>query len=133
MATFVKNTNDNKECETADASLIAGTSWLFAREGMSQRIDYLFIDEAGQVSLADALAMGTAARNIVLLGDPQQLPQVTQGVHPRKSGCSVLEHLLDGSATVPDCRSWCVPIARGADSFRHAAGGGLSPPAGPSR
>lgn len=101
---FVKDTDNNEECETSDASLIAGTSWLFAREGMNQRLDCLFIDEAGQVSLADAMAMGTAARNIVLLGDPQQLPQVTQGVHPRKSGCSVLEHLLDGLATVPDDR-----------------------------
>ncbi len=97
---FVKDTNDNEECETSDVSLIAGTSWLFSREGMDQRLDYLFIDEAGQVSLADAVAMGTAARNLVLLGDPQQLPQVTQGIHPEKSGCSVLEHLLDDAATV---------------------------------
>ncbi len=99
---LVKDTNDNAECETADVSLIAGTSWLFAREGMEQRVDYLFVDEAGQVSLADAVAMGTAARNLVFLGDPQQLPQVRQGVHPDESGCSVLEHLLDGTATVAD-------------------------------
>ena len=71
---------------------------------MDQRLDYLFIDEAGQVSLADAVAMGTAARNVVLLGDPQQLPHVRQGVHPGDSGCSVLEHLLVGRATVPDDR-----------------------------
>jgi uncharacterized protein len=101
---LVKNTDSNEECQISEASLIAGTSWLFAREEMDQRLDYLFIDEAGQVSLADGVAMGTAARNVVLLGDPQQLPQVTQGVHPRKSGCSVLEHLLDGLATVPDDR-----------------------------
>ena len=93
---FVQDTDDNEECESADVSLIAGTAWLFSREGMDQRVDYLFIDEAGQVSLADAVAMGTAARNLVLLGDPQQLPQVRQGVHPATSGCSVLEHLLGG-------------------------------------
>ena len=83
---------------------MAGTSFLFARPGMNQQLDYLFIDEAGQVALADAVAMGTAARNLVLLGDPQQLPQVRQGVHPGASGCSVLEHLLAGRATVPDDR-----------------------------
>jgi len=71
---------------------------------MDQRLDYLFIDEAGQVALADAVAMGTAARNLVFLGDPQQLPQVRQGVHPGQSGCSVFEHLLDGAATVSDER-----------------------------
>jgi uncharacterized protein len=63
---------------------------------MDQALDYLFIDEAGQVALADAVAMGTAARSIVLLGDPQQLPQVRQGIHPEDAGCSVLEHLLAG-------------------------------------
>ena len=102
--TFFDNTDDPKDCETSDADLIAGTSWLFARGGMDQQVDYVFIDEAGQVSLADAVAMGTAARNIVLLGDPQQLPHVTQGVHPDESGCSVLEHLLDGDQTVREDR-----------------------------
>jgi hypothetical protein len=102
---FIENTTDYKDCETADdVQLIAGTSWLFARDGMEQRLDYLFIDEAGQVSLADTVAMGTSARNLVLLGDPQQLPQVTQGVHPESSGCSVLEHLLGSESTVPENR-----------------------------
>jgi predicted RecB family nuclease len=97
---FIRDTNDNAECESSGARLIAGTGWLFSRPGMDRRLDYLFIDEAGQVALADAVAMGTAARNLVLMGDPQQLPQVRQGVHPGRSGCSVLEHLLDGAATV---------------------------------
>ena len=66
--------------EAVGADLAAGTAWLFARE--NQAVDYLFVDEAGQVSLADALAMGTAARNVVLVGDPQQLDQVIQGTHP---------------------------------------------------
>ncbi len=101
---FIENTDDNEECETSNADLIAGTSWLFAREGMEQRLDYLFIDEAGQVSLADALAKSTAARNLVLLGDPQQLPHLTQGVHPQDSGRSVLEHLLQDAATVSNDR-----------------------------
>jgi uncharacterized protein len=58
------------------------------------------VDEAGQVSLADALAMGTAARNLVLVGDPQQLDQVVQGTHPGGSGASVLRHLLGDEQTI---------------------------------
>jgi uncharacterized protein len=96
-----ENTSDNTACATSDASIIAGTSWLFAREEMTGRFDYLFVDEAGQVSLADAVAMSPCARNMVLLGDPQQLPHVTQGIHAGRAGLSVLEHLLDDAATVP--------------------------------
>jgi uncharacterized protein len=78
---------------------------LFAREEVEQTpVDYLFIDEAGQVSLADAAAMGTSAKSVVLLGDPLQLAQVTQGTHPPGSGASVLEHLLDGAGTIPPDR-----------------------------
>jgi uncharacterized protein len=102
--TLIEDTEENEACEAGDAALLAGTSWLFSREKMDGQLDYLFIDEAGQVSLADAIAMGTAARNIVLLGDPQQLPQVRQGMHPGDSGRSVLEHLLAGRATVPEDR-----------------------------
>jgi uncharacterized protein len=98
-----ENTTDNAFCADSAAPIIAGTSWLFAREEMAGKFDYLFIDEAGQVSLADAVAMSPSARNLVLLGDPQQLPHVTQGIHPAGAGASVLEHLLDGEATVaPD-------------------------------
>ena len=96
-----ENTSDNKACASSEASVVAGTSWLFAREEMTGRFDYLFVDEAGQISLADAVAMSPCARNIVLLGDPQQLPHVTQGIHPGGAGLSVLEHLLDGASTVP--------------------------------
>jgi predicted RecB family nuclease len=87
-----------------DVLLLAGTSWLFARESMERAgVDTLFVDEAGQLSLADALAAGTCARNLVLLGDQQQLAQVSQGIHPEGAGVSVLEHLLEGEDTVsPD-------------------------------
>jgi uncharacterized protein len=86
-------------------NLIAGTAWLFAREELEDApVDYLFVDEAGQVSLADALAMGTCSRNLVFLGDPLQLAQVTQGTHPPGSGLSVLEHLLVDAVTVPPDR-----------------------------
>jgi uncharacterized protein len=86
------------------AVLSGGTAWLYSHPDFDAGLDYLFIDEAGQVSLADALAMGTAARNLVLVGDPQQLAQVIQGSHPDGVEVSVLQHLLDGHATIPPVR-----------------------------
>src|SRR5207302_9771800 len=75
-------------------------------------LDHLFIAEAGQVALADALAVGTGARNIVLLGDPLQLAQVSQGVHPGNAGASVLEHLLGDEATIPPDRGLFLDLTR---------------------
>ena len=83
------------------ANLIAGTVWLFANPGLKETLDYLFIDEAGQISLAHMIAAGMSARNIVLVGDQMQLAQPTQGVHPGASGNSVLEYLLQGRHTIP--------------------------------
>ena len=80
---------------------MAGTGWVFCRESMTARFDYLFIDEAGQLALADVVAMSGAARNVVLLGDPQQLPHIQQGIHPEGVGQSVLTSVLRGSPTVP--------------------------------
>jgi superfamily I DNA and/or RNA helicase len=60
----------------------------------------LFVDEAGQVALANLVAMGTSARNLVLLGDQMQLAQPVQGMHPGRSGDSSLDYLLDGAATI---------------------------------
>lgn len=87
-----------------DVRLVAGTAWLFAPESMDGTLDYLILDEAGQVSLADALAIGTAASNLILLGDPLQLAQVSQGTHPDGAGCSVLEYLLGDHGTIPPDR-----------------------------
>jgi superfamily I DNA and/or RNA helicase len=81
--------------------LVAGTAWLFSHENMYQSLDFLFVDEAGQVALANLIAMGTSARNIVLLGDQMQLGQQIQGVHPGRSGESSLDYLLNGIATIP--------------------------------
>jgi predicted RecB family nuclease len=81
--------------------LVAGTAWLFADENMDQQLDYIFVDEAGQVALANLVAMGTSAKNVVLLGDQMQLGQPIQGVHPGRSGESSLEYLLNGMATIP--------------------------------
>ncbi|MBI0537729.1 TM0106 family RecB-like putative nuclease [Roseomonas sp. KE2513] len=85
----------------ANFQLIAGTAWLFARQENEGLVDLLFIDEAGQVSLANLVAAGTAARSLVLVGDQMQLGQPIQGSHPGDSGTSVLEYLLQGAAVVP--------------------------------
>lgn len=81
--------------------LVAGTAWFFADSDIDQKLDYIFVDEAGQVALANLVAMGTSARNIILLGDQMQLGQPIQGVHPGRSGESSLEYLLNGKATIP--------------------------------
>ena len=83
-----------------DAQLFAGTPWAFGPAAMDGALDYLFIDEAGQVSLPNAIACATAAKNVVLLGDPLQLSQVSHTRHPGNVGASVLEHLL-GSELAP--------------------------------
>jgi uncharacterized protein len=82
--------------------LIGGTAFAFCCEAAEGRLDYLFVDEAGQVSVANLVAMGSCARNIVLLGDQMQLGQPIQGSHPGESGLSTLEYLLEGQPTVPD-------------------------------
>jgi len=85
----------------ATANLVGGTAWLWARADMQGLVDVLVIDEAGQFSLANAVAVSSAARSMVLLGDPQQLTQPTQAVHPDGAGISALDHLLDGHDTIP--------------------------------
>jgi len=101
---LVASKDDNARAEHPDRELVGGTVFLFSRDAFradeDRRLDLLVVDEAGQVALADACAMGTSARRIVLLGDPQQLPQVTQADHPVGSGVSVLRHLLGDAPVV---------------------------------
>lgn len=103
--------NDNNAPEIATAHVVGATAWHFARYANSA-FDYLFIDEAGQVSIANILAMARCARNIVLVGDPMQLPQPLQGSHPGDSGTSCLEYLIDGHRVVPPDRGIFIPITR---------------------
>jgi superfamily I DNA and/or RNA helicase len=84
--------------------LVGGTVFHFCRDDQSATYDYLFVDEAGQVSLGNLVAMASATKNIVLVGDQMQLPQPVQGVHPGETGLSSLDYLLEGKATVPDDR-----------------------------
>jgi len=85
---------------TGSAQVAAGSAWLWAREDMARSVDVLFVDEAGQMALANVLALSPAATCIVLLGDPQQLDQPQRGLHPLGAEVSALGHLLSGHTTI---------------------------------
>ena len=86
---------------SGDLNLVAGTSWLWVPSSSDGLLDVLVVDEAGQMSLANVVAMGACTRSIVLLGDPQQLDQPLQGVHPPGADRSALGHLLADHDTMP--------------------------------
>ncbi|WP_210209696.1 TM0106 family RecB-like putative nuclease [Aureimonas flava] len=94
------------------AHVVGGTAFFFARPEQEQALDWLFVDEAGQVGLANMVAMGRCARNIVLVGDPRQLPQVIQGAHPDPANLSCLEWMLGDHATIPSDRGIFLPVSR---------------------
>jgi predicted RecB family nuclease len=99
----IRLTTDNAQPLSAlkeGVPVVAGTIWLWAREEYFESIDVLFVDEAGQMSLANVLAASQAAKNLVLLGDPQQLEQPLKGSHPEGAEISALEHLLAGAKTI---------------------------------
>lgn len=100
----VSKSYDNLCQGIADRSigLLAGTSWLWARPDYAESVDVLFIDEAGQMSLADVLVCARGAESVVLLGDPQQLDQPQQGSHPEGTHVSALQHLLEEAETLPE-------------------------------
>jgi uncharacterized protein len=86
---------------TGGGCLIGATAWGFSQPGGP--VDYLFVDEAGQVSLAKLAAMSAQAKNIICLGDQMQLPQPIQGTHPGDSACSILDYfLMDDPTVMPD-------------------------------
>ncbi len=89
---------DNKGARAAiaghEVDVLGGTAWMWAREDFSDAVDVLFVDEAGQFSLANAVSVSPAASSMVLLGDPQQLDQPTQGTHPPGAERSALAHIL---------------------------------------
>ena len=103
----IRTTTDNKETLAAfldGANVLAGTQWLWAQEEYFEAVDVLFVDEAGQMSLANVLVVSQAAKSLVLLGDPQQLEQPLRGSHPEGADVSALEHALAGAKTIPSDR-----------------------------
>ena len=84
--------------------LVAGTVWFYSEPQLNGKLDYLFVDEAGQVAVANIVAMGSSAKNIILVGDQMQLGQPIQGTHPGEAGLSILDFLLGDHATIPPDR-----------------------------
>lgn len=107
----VRRTNNNDEA-TKGRHVVGATAWFFSRDENVQAFDWLFVDEAGQVGLANMAAMGRAAKNIVLVGDPRQLPQIIQGAHPKPANLSCLDWMLGEHATVPPERGIFLPVSR---------------------
>jgi uncharacterized protein len=97
---------------TGATDVVAGTPWLLARAEFDDTIDVLFVDEASQMSLANAVALGTCARSVVLIGDQNQLPMVSQGVHPGGAAASSLEHLVGETPTVARDRGLFLETSR---------------------
>lgn len=87
----------------ASGFVLGGTAWDFSNPARVPRrsLDLLVIDEAGQFSLASTIAASVAARNLLLLGDPQQLPQVSQGTHPEPIDQSALGWVSVGHDVLP--------------------------------
>lgn len=104
---------DNEEALAAlrsgNVNVLGGTSWLWSPVTAFEAVDVLFVDEAGQMSLADVLAVSQAGKKLVLLGDPQQLERPLQGSHPDGAEKSALEHLLNGRKTIPEELGFLLP------------------------
>jgi predicted RecB family nuclease len=102
--THIRFAKDNEDVfralHSTGCQVAAGTPWLWARPEAHDCVDVLFVDEAAQMSLANVLAVSQAAETIILLGDPQQLDQPTQGSHPDGVSVSALDHVLGGHKTI---------------------------------
>lgn len=99
---------DSKEARFLDdhvesGCVVGGTAWTFANARKIPRdsLDLLVVDEAGQFALAPMISASVAAKRLLLLGDPQQLPQVSQGTHAEPVNESALGWLMDGHHTIP--------------------------------
>ena len=105
----IQRVTNNGDSRIRAARVVGGTAWLLCRPELEQSFDYLFVDEAGQVSLANLLGMSRCARNLVLIGDPRQLPQVIQGAHPPPANSSCLDWMLGESKLVEGERGLFLP------------------------
>src|SRR5690606_9829461 len=106
---FKDNAGAYKALAGGEVQVLGGTAWLWARDEFASAVDVLFVDEAGQMALANVVAVSQAADSLVLLGDPRQLEQPVKGSHPEGVACSALEHVLHGHLTMPPDRGLFLP------------------------
>lgn len=93
------------------AQLVGGTTFFFSRPNQESMYDYLFVDEASQVSLANIVAAARATKNIILIGDQNQLDQPIQSSHPGESGLSALTYYTDGNTTISKDKGVFLPVS----------------------
>ena len=98
---FIVDIIKEKPVDIGMYDLFAGTAWFFSNVRMNQTLDYLFIDEAGQVSLANTISMATSSKNLVLIGDQMQLSQPIRGTHEGYAKLSSLDYILEDRDTIP--------------------------------
>ena len=94
--TGISYVDDNNQVlgSISTSTVVGGTAWLWANDAALEQLDYLFVDEAGQMSLAQVLAAARSTKNLVLLGDPQQLEQPRRGAHPGGAEVAALVHIV---------------------------------------
>jgi len=97
---FIRNVTTGKPLNMDSYSLFAGTSWFFVDPRMNKTLDYLFIDEAGQVALGTTIANATSADNLVLIGDQMQLSQPMRAKHEGYAKMSSLDFILGDDDTI---------------------------------
>lgn len=110
IASIAENEEAAMLLESGRLNVVGGTTWLWADPKLAGSVDVLFVDEAGQMALANVLAVTPATDSLVLLGDPQQLEQPKKGSHPDGVGVSALQHLLGRHQTIPDERGIFLPV-----------------------
>ena len=108
----VESNNDTALAALEEGKVVGGTAWLWARDDAVETVDYLFVDEAGQMSLAHVLSAARSAHNLILLGDPQQLEQPQKGAHPEGTDVDALTHLLDDADTMPPDKGLFIETTR---------------------
>ena len=96
---------------SVSANIVGATTYFFSRNSEREAYDYLFVDEASQLSLANTVSAARSAKNIILLGDQNQLDQPIKATHPGESGQSVLSYYTDGQNTIPEDRGVFLPIS----------------------
>ena len=102
LPVYTKAAKGLEALASGEVNVFGGTQWFWAAEEAHRAVDVLIIDEAGQLSLANAVAASQASSRLIFVGDPQQLEQPSQATHPDGTGLSVLEHAIRGHRTVPD-------------------------------
>jgi hypothetical protein len=107
---IAKNPEALAKLADGEIHVLGGTPWLWASEEFINSVEVLFVDEAGQIALANVLAVAPAAKSIVLLGDPQQLEQPKKGSHPEGVNESALQHILGKHQTIPPDRGIFLPL-----------------------